>query len=100
MGDLDLNSPGDPRVDNVHYVLGCVRAAKVYHFDLSPDGKHLAFSYGSENGGQQVGGKARGWNICVADMSGKWTKITTDGNHNKEPDWVPIPSSAAKALNQ
>jgi len=96
MGDLNLNSPGEPRVDNVNYILGCVHAAKVYHFDLSPDGKHLAFSYGSKRGGQQVGGKAKGWNICVSDLNGTWVKITTDGNHNKEPDWVPIPSSATK----
>jgi len=26
----------------------------------------------------------------VSDMTGKWVQITTDGNHNKEPDWVPI----------
>ena len=94
LGDLDLNSPGGPRVDNVHYVFGCVREAKIYHFDISPDGKCLAFSYGPERGGQQVGGKAKGWNICIADLNGTWVKITTDGNHNKEPDWVPIPSSA------
>jgi len=23
-------------------------------------------------------------------LTGKWVQITTDGNHNKEPDWVPI----------
>ena len=97
LGEIDLNAP-EPRVDNVNYVLGCVRAAKVYHCDLSPDGKYLVFSYGSKNGGQQVGGKARGWNICVSDMNGTWVKITTDGNHNKEPDWVPIPSSATKVV--
>lgn len=94
MGDLNLNSPAGPRADNAHYLFGCVREAKIYHFDISPDGKHLAFSYGPERGGQQVGGKAKGWNICIADLNGTWVKITTDGNHNKEPDWVPIPSSA------
>ncbi len=34
---------------------------------------------------------AEGWNICVADLNGNWVQITSDGNHNKEPDWVPIP---------
>ena len=24
-------------------------------------------------------------------MKGKRVRITSDGNHNKEPDWVPIP---------
>jgi hypothetical protein len=38
-----------------------------------------------------VGGKAPGWNICLSDLTtGKWVEITTDGKHNKEPDWVPI----------
>jgi len=91
IGDIDLTA-GMPRVANIRKVVGCVRAAKVYHTDFSPDGKYIAFSYGPFKGGQQVGGKAPGWNICIADMSGKWTKITTDGNHNKEPDWVPIAS--------
>jgi hypothetical protein len=33
------------------------------------------------------------WNICVSDLMGKWVQVTTDGNHNKEPDWVPIPKT-------
>ena len=91
LGDIDLTSDV-PRVDNIRYVVGCVRAAKVYHVDLSPDGKYIVFSYGPKRGGQQVGGKARGWNICISDLSGRWVKVTTDGLHNKEPDWVPIPA--------
>jgi hypothetical protein len=23
-------------------------------------------------------------------LNGKWVQITTDGNHCKEPDWVPV----------
>ncbi len=88
--DIDFSS-GEPIVTNVEHILGCVRAAKVYHVDFSPDGKYLAFSYGPQRGGQQVGGKAEGWNICVADMTGKWARITSDGRHYKEPDWVPVP---------
>ena len=95
IGDIELNQ-GEPRVDNIQKVVRCRPAAKVYHVDFSPDGKYIAFSFGSFAGGQQVGGKAKGWNICVSDLSGKWVKITTDGNHNKEPDWVPIQSTTVK----
>ena len=89
VGDFDTKS-GTPRVTNIRDIVNCRRKFKVYHVDISPDGKYIAFSYGPFNGGQQVGGKARGWNICIADMTGKWVQITTDGNHNKEPDWVPV----------
>lgn len=89
VGDFDTRS-GTPRVTNIREVVNCRRKFKVYHVDFSPDGKYIAFSYGPSRGGQQVGGKARGWNICIADMTGKWVQITSDGNHNKEPDWVPV----------
>ena len=89
MGDIDLSGP-EPKVENVHKIVKCLRAAKIYHVDFSPDGKYITFSFGPSAGGQQVGGMAKGWNICVTDLSGKWVKITTDGNHNKEPDWVPL----------
>jgi len=91
VADIDLTS-GAPRVANIRKVVTCLRAAKVYHVDFSPDGRYIAFSFGPVRGAQQVGGKAPGWNICVSDLTGKWVKITTDGNHNKEPDWVPIRS--------
>jgi Tol biopolymer transport system component len=92
VGDIDLSGP-EPRVYNVNKIVKCLRAAKIYHVDFSPDSKYIAFSFGPSSGGQQVGGKARGWNICVTDLTGKWVKITTDGSQNKEPDWVPIPSA-------
>jgi Tol biopolymer transport system component len=88
MGDIDLGGSA-PRVSNIREIIRCLRKSKVYHVDLSPDGRYIAFSYGPFGGGQQVGGKAKGWDICVSDLSGKWVKITIDGNHNKEPDWVP-----------
>ena len=93
VGDIDLSGP-EPRIYNVQKIVQCLRAAKIYYVDFSPDGKYITFSFGPSSGGQQVGGKARGWNICVTDLTGKWVKITTDGSHNKEPDWVPIPSTA------
>jgi len=89
VGDIDL-SGSEPRVSNVNKIVQCLRAAKIYHVDFSPDGKYIAFSFGPSSGGQQVGGKAAGWNICVTDLSGKWVLVTADGRHNKEPDWVPI----------
>ncbi|MHC4596354.1 MAG: TolB family protein [Planctomycetota bacterium] len=91
VADIDLTSHV-PQVANIRKVVTCLRAAKVYHVDFSPDGRYITFSFGSVRGAQQVGGKARGWNICVSDLTGKWVKITMDGNHNKEPDWVPIRS--------
>ena len=90
LGDIDLMG-SEPRVKNVREVVRCPRDLKVYHVDLSPDGRYVAFSHGPFAGGQQVGGMAEGWNICVGDLSGNWVQITTDGNHNKEPDWIPIP---------
>jgi Tol biopolymer transport system component len=95
VADIDLSGP-EPRIYNIHKIVRCLLAAKVYHVDFSPDGKYIAFSFGPASGGQQVGGRAKGWNICVTDLSGKWVKITTDGNHNKEPDWVPMPSTTTE----
>jgi Tol biopolymer transport system component len=89
VADINFTS-SEPQVFNIHMIVRCSSVAKVYHVDFSPDGKYVAFSYGPFSGKQNVGGRARGWNICISDLSGKWVKITTDGNHNKEPDWMPI----------
>jgi len=88
VADIDLNS-GKPTVTDVQKLVKCDKKHEVYHTDFSPDGKYIAFSYGPK-AQEQVGGTAPGWNICVSDMNGRWVQITTDGNHNKEPDWVPI----------
>ena len=79
---------GKLHVTNVRRIVKCDKEHEVYHTDFSPDGRYIAFSYGPK-AGEQVGEKAPGWNICVTDLTGKWAQITTDGNHNKEPDWVP-----------
>lgn len=90
IGSLDLSSPQN-NVSNPKPVISCQRDYKVYHADWSPDGKYLTFSYGPSRGNQAVGRKASGWNICVCDLStGEWIQITSDGKHNKEPDWVPM----------
>lgn len=85
---IDLKS-SVPKVTNVQRVVKCDKEHEVYHSDFSPDAKYIAFSSGPK-AQEMVGGMAPGWNICIGDMTGKWVQITTDGNHNKEPDWVPI----------
>ena len=89
IGDIELNT-SEPRIGNIRKIVQCRPTTKVYHVDFSPDGRYIAFSHGPFRGSQQIGSKAKGWDICVTDLSGKWVKVTTDGKHNKEPDWVPI----------
>ncbi len=82
---------GSDNVVDQQPVVAVNRSDKVYHVDWSPDGRYLAFSYGPSRGGQAVGQRASGWNISILDIdSGKWVQVTTDGNHNKEPDWVMV----------
>lgn len=84
-------SSRESNVVNQEPVVAVNRDDKVYHVDWSPDSRFLAFSYGPSRGGQAVGQKASGWNISVLDIAtGKWVQITTDGHHNKEPDWVAV----------
>lgn len=97
IGDLDLSAP-EPRVLNVRNVVESSKPIKVQHVDWSPDGRYVAFSYGVYKKGlglapTLVGVRATGWNIAVADATttNRWVAITTDGNSNKEPDWVPAP---------
>jgi len=85
---IDLTSSA-PIVTDVQRVVSCEKEDEVYHTDFSPDGKYITFSYGPE-ANEMMGGKAPGWNICVSNLTGTWVQVTTDGNHNKEPDWVPV----------
>ncbi len=88
IGSFTPSSQGENVVDQ-RAVVAVSRSDKVYHVDWSPDGKYLAFSYGPSRGGQAVGQRAAGWNISVLQIeTGTWVQVTTDGNHNKEPDWV------------
>ena len=88
---IDVTS-NEPRVTDVRRVVKCDKESEVYHTDFSPDAKYIAFSHGPK-ANEMIGGKAPGWNICVSDLTGKWVVITSDGNHNKEPDWIPIVTS-------
>jgi dipeptidyl aminopeptidase/acylaminoacyl peptidase len=92
VANIDLSS-GKAKVTDVRTVVKCDKEHKVYHADFSPDGRYIAFSYGPEKGNEMGGGLAPTWNICISDLTGKWVQITTDGNHNKEPDWVPAPAT-------
>jgi Tol biopolymer transport system component len=88
IGKLDFDSP-QSSVTGHKIVVACDLEHWVYHSDWSPDGKYLIFTYGKE-GGNMPGKPAPGSNICICDLrTGKWTQVTTDGKHNKEPDWVP-----------
>ena len=97
IGDLDFSGP-EPRVVNAHDVVVSTKPLKTQHIDWSPDGKYVAFSRGPykdrglEGSVALVGLQAPGWNICVADAAttNRWVAITTDGNSNKEPEWMPI----------
>jgi Tol biopolymer transport system component len=90
IGKIDFESPQNNVYDHIA-VAACDHDHEIYHVDWSPDGNYLAFSYWPGDNHEYVGGKAPGSNICVCDLrTGKWTQITTDGKHNKEPDWVPV----------
>jgi Tol biopolymer transport system component len=90
IGTLNFDSSQNNVIDH-SVVIACEREYWVYHVDWSPDGNYLAFSYAPYEGSENVGRKAPGSNICICDLrTGKWTQITTDGKHNKEPDWVPV----------
>ncbi|MCP4707987.1 MAG: hypothetical protein GY869_05135 [Planctomycetes bacterium] len=100
IGNLDLSSRRS-NVTKVETKISCRRGYKVYHVDWSPDGKYLTFSYGSSRGSQAVGSRASGWNICICEIAtGKWVQVTTDGNHNKEPDWVLVKPQKHPEQNQ
>jgi Tol biopolymer transport system component len=98
VGELDFS--GDvPQVRNVRDVATSEKPMKIYHVDWSPCGKYLAFSRGPDTEvlgtiPEIVGAKAKGWNIGVADADTRdtksWVMITTDGNCDKEPDWIPL----------
>ncbi len=97
----DLDFSGDaPKVLNARDVVTSEKPMKIYHVDWSPCGKYIAFSRGPDRKilgtiPEVVGAKAKGWDIGVADASAenRWMPITSDGNCNKEPDWVPPPKA-------
>jgi dipeptidyl aminopeptidase/acylaminoacyl peptidase len=88
VADIDLTL-SVPRVADIRGVVKCRKGYHVSHADLSPDGRYIAFGYGPALD-YSVGVKAPDWDICIGDLTGKWVKVTTDGKHNKEPDWVQL----------
>ena len=100
VGDVDVSGP-EPKVVNRRDVVKSAKPMKTYHVDWSPDGKYVAFSRGPIEkslgpAGEMVGVQAEGWDICVADANETncWIAITTDGQSNKEPDWIPVRKDA------
>ncbi len=96
VGDLDFSQQA-PRVVNARDVVTSDKPNKIYHVDWSPDGKYIAYSRGPDRKilgliPEIVGAKARGWNIGVADatQTNRTIMITSDGNCDKEPDWIPL----------
>jgi Tol biopolymer transport system component len=101
--DLDLSGPL-PKLTHPHWVATGLDPIEVYHADWSPDGRYIACSWGPKEKNKMktaryvVGVKATDWNICVIDPRGMnvWTAITTDGQSNKEPEWVRTPATPRK----
>jgi Tol biopolymer transport system component len=90
IGVLDFDSP-KRSVTSHRVVVACEYPYWVYHADWSLDGNYLTFNYGIWDEADAVGEQEPGTHICICDLrTGKWTQITTDGKHNKEPDWVPV----------
>lgn len=95
IADLDFSGE-TPKVLNARDVVTSEKPMKIYHVDWSPCGKYITFSRGPDRKilgtiPEVVGAKAKGWDIGVADVSqtSRWMPITSDGNCNKEPDWIP-----------
>ncbi len=87
---LDFDSPQSNVTDH-RMVIACKRDHWVYYADWSADGNYLAFTYGFDEESNQAGSPESWSHICIVDLkTGKWTQITTDGKHNKEPDWVVV----------
>jgi hypothetical protein len=96
VADLDLSAQ-PPKVTHARKAITCDKEHEVYHADWSPCGRYIAFSHGPK-GAEQVGLVAKDWHICVADAAKPdvWVVLTTDGQSNKEPDWLPAASGKAK----
>jgi Tol biopolymer transport system component len=89
-GALDLNASPITVTDH-RLKVACEREYWIYHADWSPDGKYLAFTYGFDDEENPRSERKPWTHICVCDLeTGKWVQITTSGNHNAQPDWVPV----------
>lgn len=98
IGVADLELSPVPRATNLRNVVESREPFWTYHVDWSPDGKYVAFTYGPRPRRPSLralpqcpGMDAPGWNVCVADASGKnrWVALTTGEASHKEADWVP-----------
>ncbi|MCX6898160.1 MAG: hypothetical protein NT105_05600 [Verrucomicrobia bacterium] len=98
VAELDFTGP-EAKVINPRFVVTSKEPVLVYQADWSPDGRYIAFTSGPKAEKKLalspaiISVKAPGWNICVADANStnRFVQVTTDGNSNKEPDWVRCP---------
>ncbi|MEN6626545.1 MAG: hypothetical protein ABFD69_09990 [Candidatus Sumerlaeia bacterium] len=92
---------GVPRADNWTWIVTAPMNKKpsweLYHPDWSPDDKFIAFAKGVRGSLMATArfmprAAAPTWNIAICDPTeqGPYVEITTDGQSNKEPDWLPI----------
>ncbi len=96
VADIDTSGP-EPKVVNERHVAVDTVPIELYHADWSPDGRYIAFSRGTRGNRMKtaryvIGTLAPTWNICVVDLEnpGLYVELTTDGQSNKEPDWLPV----------
>jgi len=86
---IDLNKRPPVKDNDKINFLQVEKGTKIYYLNWSPDGKYVVFSSGPAEGEQHVGGTAKGWDIFIVDVeTKKWHNVTTDGNQNKEPEWI------------
>ena len=100
------------------------KKTKIYHIAWSPDGRYVSFSRGPDGEGdltkagtfhaacEIIGVYAKGWDIFAAsaehpgelDLNKATDKevvqLTTNGNSNKEPAWVPATPPRGQASRQ
>jgi Tol biopolymer transport system component len=99
VADLDL-SASPPRATNVRNAVLSAEPLETYHADWSPDGKYICYTFGPKKKQKDLkglipelpGSTAPGWNLCVCDAAGqnRWVALTSDGQSDKEPDWIPV----------
>ena len=111
VAELDLTNPSPKVGKRLLEIRDGIN--KVYHIDWSPSGRFVSVSRGPKSNGdlskpgtheaacEMVGIYAKGWDIVAIPTQGqshvdlgkghgRYRMVTTDGNSNKESDWVTL----------